>query len=130
MYDSAQTAFLAARKLRFLNSFFSQGVHHGRSHPIPAARELEASSAWYAPICAIPRSTICGGRDALGKKHRGMEFVLADGMREGNGQNGLGLYDLIWRGLIDHRLDNFDLSVCNICHDRNNRYNRPARQCS
>jgi len=32
---------------------------------------------------------------ALGKKHHGMEFVLADGMREGNGQNGLGLYDLI-----------------------------------
>jgi hypothetical protein len=75
--------------------FVSQGVHHGRSHPIPAAVELEVSSASFTSISAIPRSTVCGGRDALGKKHRGMEFVLADGMREGNGQNGLGLYDLI-----------------------------------
>jgi hypothetical protein len=69
-------------------------VHHGRSHPIPAAREPEGSSA-FAPISAIPRSTFCCVRGALGKKHRGMEFVLADGMRQGNGQNGLGLYDLI-----------------------------------
>jgi hypothetical protein len=63
-----------------LNSLFSQGVHHGRSHPIPAAREPEASSA-FAPISAIPRSTVCCVRGALGKKHRGMECVLADGMR-------------------------------------------------
>jgi hypothetical protein len=34
-------------------------------------------------------------RGALGKKYLGMECVLADGMRQGNGQNGLGLYDLI-----------------------------------
>jgi hypothetical protein len=63
-----------------LNSLFSQGVHHGRSHPIPAAREPEASSA-PAPISAIPRSTVSFVRGALGKKYRGMEFVLADGMR-------------------------------------------------
>jgi hypothetical protein len=30
-----------------------------------------------------------------------MEFVLADGLREGNGQNGLGLYDLILRAPAD-----------------------------
>lgn len=75
--------------------FFSQGVHHGRSQPIPAAREREASSATFTAVRVIPHSIVRVGRDALGKKHRGMEFVLADGMREGNGQNGLGLYDLI-----------------------------------
>jgi hypothetical protein len=69
-------------------------VHHGRSHPIPAACEPETSSA-FATISAVPRSTFCFVRGALGKKYLGMECVLADGMRQGNGQNGLGLYDLI-----------------------------------
>jgi hypothetical protein len=70
------------------------GVHHGRSHPIPAA-ESAASSASFATNGAIPRSTVGRLRGPLGKKHRRMEFVPADRMREGNGQNGLGLYDLI-----------------------------------
>jgi hypothetical protein len=108
--------------------FFSHGVHHGRSHPIPAARELEASSASFAPNIAIPRSSVGCECGTLGKKHCGVEFVLADGLRQGNGQNGLGLYDLILRAsrtLI--RLDNAALFICNVCYDRNNRYNRFAR---
>jgi hypothetical protein len=80
-----------------LNSSFSHGVHHGRSHPVSAARELKSSSASFAPNSAIPRSSVCCERGTLGKKHRGMEFLLADGLREGDGQNGLGLYDLILR---------------------------------
>jgi hypothetical protein len=80
-----------------LNAFVSHGVHHGRSHPIPAARELEASSASFTTNIAIPRPSVCGERGTLGKKHRGLEFVLADGLRQGNGQNGLGLHDLILR---------------------------------
>jgi hypothetical protein len=97
MYDAAQTAFPAARKLRLFSIRFLQGVHHGRSYTIYAAREPQTSSASFAPNSAIPRSTVGYLRGTLGKKHRRLEFVPADGMCEGNGQNGLGLYDLIGR---------------------------------
>jgi hypothetical protein len=81
MYHSEQTVFTAATKLICLNSFFLQGVHHGRSHPVPAVRQPEASSASFAPGSAIPRSIVCCVRRALDKKHCAMELVPAGGMR-------------------------------------------------
>jgi hypothetical protein len=72
-----------------------QGAHHGRSHSSRAAGFPEDLSASFSRDSVIPRSTARGGRGTFDQKHRAMELVLADGMRENNDQNGLGLHHLI-----------------------------------